>query len=320
MFHLRMYKLLAVVSALALLISACGSSLPQESVIATSVAQTVQAGGGPTATANVPPSQTPGAPTLEATPAAEMTPTSQPTLASAPADPNCAKASLIGEAPPDQTILTPGQFFWKTWTLQNVGTCAWTTEFKLVFWNGDRLGSSISYPLPDDVAPGETKDITIYLQAPDTGGTFTGDWRLKTPWESYFGVGQYDVPISTTVVVGSITPENKRTETVFDVTNVTYDIVRNCIQSNTFYMMTANITTNGPVTVEFSWIQSDGNNRLVERMNFTEATTKSSQRQWVQGNDSNPVQRWVQIIITSPTYQVFPAEKLPPLCEKGSPK
>jgi len=316
-----MYKILAVAIMIALLVPACGPSQPQDSVISTAVAQTVQAGEMLTATSNIPAAtQTPEAPAPEATLPPVVTPTNPPTLVSAPGDPNCAKASLVGENPPDETILTPGQYFWKTWTLQNVGTCTWTTAFELVFWDGDRLGSSISYALDDDVAPGENKDISIYLQAPVTGGTFTGYWRIKTPWESNFGVGQYDAPISASIVVGSITPENKKTETVFGVTNVTYDIVRDCIQSNTYYRMTVNITSSGPLDVNFSWIQSDGNNRLVTRLNFTEAATKSASRLWIQGNESSTNPRWVQVIITDPTYQVIPEQPLPPLCTSGSPK
>src|SRR5262249_55269634 len=154
---------------------------------------------------------------------------------------------------------TPAQYFWKTWTLQNTGTCTWTTAYQLVFWSGDRLGSSISYALPKDVAPGENADITIYLQAPGTGGSFTGFWRIKTPCESNCGVGQYDLPISTSIVVGSLTPESHRTETVFGITSVTYTVERTCAPANTFYTIAASITSNGPMKINFMWVQSDGN-------------------------------------------------------------
>src|SRR5690349_10157277 len=149
----RMYTTFALVSGIALLICACGPS--SQSTIATSVAQTVQAGesltqiaGSETAVVT----NSPEAPVAETPLASAATPTSAATLVSAPGDPNCAKASLVSENPPDQTVLTPGEYFWKTWTLQNTGTCTWTTAYQLVFWSGDRLGSSISYALPDDVA------------------------------------------------------------------------------------------------------------------------------------------------------------------------
>ena len=220
----------------------------------------------------------------------------------------------MSENPPDQTIMTPSQYFWKSWTLQNTGTCTWTTAFQLVFWSGDRLGSSISYALPDDVAPSETTDISIYLQAPETGGAFTGFWRIKTPWGSDFGVGQYDAPISTSIVVGSITPESRKTETVFGITSVTYTVDRTCSAANTFYTITAYISSSGPVEINYMWIQSDGNNDENNRLNFTEATTKTVQREWSQHKDSSQNARWVKVIIDSPTYQEFEEVMLPGLC------
>jgi hypothetical protein len=246
------------------------------------------------------------------TPAA--TPTGQPTLASAPADPNCAKASLVAENPPDKTIMIPGAYFWKTWTLLNTGTCTWTTAFSLIFWDGDRLGSSISYPLSEEVAPGEKKDISIYLQAPATTGSFTGYWRLKTPWNSNFGVGQYDTPISTSIVVGDITPESRKTETVFGVTSVTYTVDRECTPANTIYTITAYISVSGPVRVDFMWIQSDGNNDPHTVYTFKGATTKAFTRTWAQGKGTNPTQRWAQVIVTSPAYQEFDKVPLPDFC------
>lgn len=314
MSDLRISKTRALFISILLLLSACSPS--QESAIATSVAQTVQAGQSLTKNANAPTSTPiPETPSLAATPDSAITPTAAATLISAPADPNCAKASLVSENPPDKTILTPGQYFWKTWTLQNTGTCTWTTAYQLVFWSGDRLGSSISYALPDDVAPGETTDISIYLQAPEAGGEFTGFWRIKTPWASDFGVGQYDAPISTSIMVGSLTPESRKTETVFGITSVTYNIDRTCGSANTFYTITANITSNGPVEINFKWIQSDGNNDENNRLNFTEAATKSVQREWSQHKESASTSRWVQVIVTSPTYQEFDQVPLPEFCK-----
>jgi hypothetical protein len=310
-----MYKILTVVIAITLLLPACGSSQLQDSTISTAVAQTVQAGESLTEVAGIPTlTNAAETPQIDTTLTPPVTPISAATLVSAPPDPNCAKASLVAENPPDQTILTPGTYFWKTWTLQNTGTCTWTTAYQLVFWDGDRMGSSLTYALPDDVAPGETTDITIYLQAPDTGGTFTGSWRIKTPWESNFGVGQYDASISTSIVVGSLTPASRRTETVFGVTSVTYTVDRSCGAANTFYTITAYITTSGPLEINFMWIQSDGNNDPRNELKFTEASTKAVTREWSQHKDTSTNQRWVQVILTNPTYQEFDKVPLPEFC------
>jgi hypothetical protein len=312
---LRVYKILVVVIAIALFVPACGPSQREESTISTAVAQTVQAGESLTKVSILPTAtQTSEALSTETTLTPAVTLTNAPALVSAPADPNCAKGSLVAENPPDQTILTPGEYFWKTWTLQNTGTCTWTTAYQLVFWDGDRLGSSLSYGLTNDVAPGENIDISIYLQAPDTGGTFTGFWRIKTPWESNFGVGQYDAAISTSIVVGSITPESRRTETVFGITSVTYTFERRCGLANTFYTITASISSNGPVDAELMWFQSDGNNDRNISLTFTEAATKTVQREWAHYKYAAPAQEWVQVIVTSPTYREFDKVPIPEYC------
>jgi hypothetical protein len=174
MSDLRIYKTFALLINLALLTSACGAS--QQSAIATSVAQTVQAGESLTEISQTVSSatETSPAPSLETTLTPAVTPTAAATLVSAPSDPNCVKATLVSENPPDGVLFKPGEYFWKTWTLQNTGTCTWTSAYKLVYWNGDLLGGLTSYPLPVEVAPNEQKDITIYLQAPATDGSFTG--------------------------------------------------------------------------------------------------------------------------------------------------
>ena len=201
--NLRSIKRWSLLVSFVLVTSACGSPAQSESAISTAVAQTVQAGQSLTEIAILP-TITPAA-TIETTshfvPA--ITPTSAPTLASAPSDPNCVGANLVGENPPDGAILKPGEYFWKTWTLLNTGTCAWDTTYKLVYWSGDLMGGLISYPLPVDVLPNEQKDISIYLKAPETEGTFTGYWQLQTPWNANFGAGISKDPFYVQIVVSS---------------------------------------------------------------------------------------------------------------------
>jgi hypothetical protein len=225
-----------------------------------------------------------------------------------------ANASLVGETFPDGTILQPGTVFTKTWSIQNSGTCTWDASWQLVFFGGDLMDGVTVYNFPQPAQPGETVEVPIILRAPAQGGQHTGEWMLKSPWGATFGVGQYSVPLTVSVVVGSFTPDSKRTETVFGVTSVTYQVERTCAPANTFYTITANFTSNGPVEVEFFWIQSDGNSDMTNRLTFTEATTKSVQREWSQHKATAPNERWVQVIVESPTYQEFDKVVLPDLC------
>ena len=70
-------------------------------------------------------------------------------------------------------------------------------------------------------------------------------------------------------MVGSGTPENAKTATVFGITNVTYTIERRCTTANTFWHIYVNLTSNGPVDVVFNVSQSDGNGQKKLKMSFT---------------------------------------------------
>ena len=308
----RIYKTLTLLFLITLLVSGCGSPQLDESAMSTAVALTVEAQLFPEGEfVSSSPAPTTSPLPLATLPAATATGTSVPQVAAG----NCtASASLVGETYPDGTIVQPGETFTKLWQIQNNGTCTWDSTWQLIFHSGDLMDGLIVYNFPQPAQPGETVDVPVILKAPAENGAYTGEWMLKSPWGQSFGVGQYSVPMSVSIVVGSGTPENRKTETVFGVTAVTYEVERVCAPANTFYTITAYITSNGPVDVTFTWVQSDGNNQRNNRVEFTEATTKSAQREWSQHKDSSPNPRWAQVVITSPTYHEFDEVVLPDLC------
>lgn len=302
MLDLRKHRILIIATCLTLILSACASPAAQDSAISTAVAQTVQAGESLTQIASLP-SSTPQAIPTEASTALAVTPTSAPTLISAPSDPNCTRATLVSEDPPDGKIFRPGEYFWKTWTLENTGTCTWNASYSLIFWSGDLMGGLASYPLDDDVAPNERKSISIYLKAPDTDGTFTGYWRLATPWNSNFGVG----PGNESFYVSVATSSARRPD--YGVSSVTYSVVREppteCPR-NVRYTVYATITTSGPVDFSYRWIQSDGNSTTVPKLLFfEEAGSITLTREWLVGRGDSPKPKWMQIVIIEPEYQEF---------------
>jgi hypothetical protein len=306
----RIYNTLTFILTITLLV-ACGAPQLDESAMSTAVALTVEAQLFPE---GEPVSPSP-APTITAAPLSspQAAVTGLPTAAVA-AGLCSASASLVGETYPDGTIVQPGETFTKVWQIRNDGTCIWDSTWQLIFYNGDLMDGLTVYNFPQPAQPGQTVDVPVILRAPAENGSYTGEWLLKSPWGQSFGVGQYSVPMSVSIVIGSGTPENRRTETVFGVTAITYQVDRTCAPANTFYTITANITTNGPLDLTFSWVQSDGNNRQNNQLSFTEATTKSSQREWSQHRDSSTNQRWAQVVVTSPTYQEFDKVVLPDLC------
>lgn len=79
---------------------------------------------------------------------------------------------------PDSTPVNPGQSFNKTWQLQNTSSsCTWS-GFTLNFISGSQLGGPPSVSVPT-TGPGQTVNITVSLVAPNTSGTYRGNWQLE---------------------------------------------------------------------------------------------------------------------------------------------
>lgn len=294
-----------------LMMGACSPSASNDSVIATSVAETVQAqdtqrANSTNTAAAIKPTPTP-TPSGPPTPLPTRVPPTAPPPGSANIKP-CYSAQFVSDVTiPDGTIVAPGSSFWKTWSVKNTGSCSWNSSYKFVFMEGDVLGGAYVYNFPTVAAPDQTVEIPIQLFAPADNGSYAGYWKIQAPDKTIFGVGQYDQALSVKVVVGSGTPENNKTATVYGITNVTYTVERRCTTANTFWHIWVNLTSNGPVKVTFSIRQSDGNGQNNIKMNFTDASTQTfDYGEWSQRFTSSTNPRWVKVITTSPTYHEWP--------------
>ena len=311
----RKVHFLSILILFALLLTSCGGAGAESDTIATAVAMTVSAQetvrAQPTVTPEVTepnPTSTSEAVIVTFTPANALTfspPTAPPPIGSG--DP-CLLANLISETIPDGTVMQPGETFWKTWRLKNNGTCTWNNAYKIIYWSGDLMGGLAEYQLPEVVSPGEEVDITLLLKAPESNGNFTSSWKLQSEWGGQFGVGQYDQPFYVQVNVNDSTNPN------YTVANVTYNIVRDpdagCA-TNVWYYVNATITTNGPATVKYQWLQSDGNNTSKNpgpnyTLKFTQADSVTVTRSWSFHLGASPGTKWMQIIIHEPEYQEYP--------------
>ena len=102
----------------------------------------------------------------------------------------CDAAAFVSDVSyPDGSNVSLGSTFTKTWRIQNVGTCTWTTAYSLVFVSGERFGAPAAVSLPGNVAPGQTIDLSINLTAPNSNGRYRGDWKLRNASGVVFGVG-----------------------------------------------------------------------------------------------------------------------------------
>jgi hypothetical protein len=109
---------------------------------------------------------------------------------------------------PDNTIMSQGQAFTKTWRLKNIGTCTWNSSYQLVFDRQDGMGIPSNYSqslTTGSVAPGQEVDVSVNLIAPASSGTYTGYWRFRDPNGVYFGIGGSSSWIVKIKVINSTT-------------------------------------------------------------------------------------------------------------------
>ena len=108
-------------------------------------------------------------------------PTTTPTLDPlAPTKaPTCRDGAVFVEdvTIPDNTNLSQGETFTKTWKLQNSGTCTWT-GYTVAFDSGERMGAPDSIPVPETAAK-STVDISVDLIAPSIDGSYISIFELR---------------------------------------------------------------------------------------------------------------------------------------------
>jgi hypothetical protein len=292
----RTFPLISILTAAAILLSACGSSASNESAIATSVALTVQAQGAATPTP-IPPSAT-IPPNITVVPT--LTPLTTPTTVTTPSANygNCTVANFVDETIPDGAIFKPGETFWKTWRIQNNSSCTWDSTYKLVFWSGDLLGGAYVYNFPQPAIPGQTVEVTILLTAPSLPGSYKGEWKIQTPDKQAFGVGEYDKPLWADIIVS--TDEKQE----FGITSVSYGPVIRTPQAgcatNIFYSVTATISVNGPIKLVMQWQNSDGGRDSKVKLEFTAAGTQTLSHEFSLHLGASPGDKWMRLVQLSP--------------------
>jgi hypothetical protein len=122
-------------------------------------------------------------------PPATNTPTPPPTLPPPTATPGCSdEAQFVSDVTiPDNTVMTPGQNFTKTWRLRNSGSCNWTTAYDAVFVDGNAMGGAAAVPLAGSVPSNSTVDISVSMSAPSTNGTYRATYRMRNDGDVLFG-------------------------------------------------------------------------------------------------------------------------------------
>jgi ABC-type amino acid transport substrate-binding protein len=126
-------------------------------------------------------------PNGHAAPQALSTPTAPPSPTPAP----CTffaryVADLTYDDAAGPPVVQPGQPIDKEWQIMNTGDCAWSPDFRVVYYGGERMGGQ-PISLGRSVAPGERYDVKIMLSAPVTPGTYRSQWGLTDAQGNIFG-------------------------------------------------------------------------------------------------------------------------------------
>lgn len=186
-----------IIYLLIMILAACNmpgqtSSAEQTAIINTSVARTVAARelatSQPTEDLPTQATQTPET-SITDTPQPSVTPipnTATPTATPIP----CNLARFVTDVTiPDGTKLDPGETFKKTWRLKNIGSCAWTSGYDIIFFSGDAMGAPSAVQLTTGIVnTGQSIEVSVNLTAPTTSGTYRGNWQLRDPSDVIFGI------------------------------------------------------------------------------------------------------------------------------------
>lgn len=189
-------KLTITTLIIALLLAGCGGSptttepTPDIALIRTSAAQTVVAQFTLTAAAFTP---VPSIPTNTAAPESTDTAT-VPTAAQATAlvtgtagtsvalcDSLSYDVATVDVNVPDNTVMSPGQDFIKTWKVKNNGSCEWGAGYVLAYAGYTDQMSGQFVALTDVIQPGEEVEVSVQFKAPSQAGTYLSAWQMRNP-------------------------------------------------------------------------------------------------------------------------------------------
>ncbi len=121
--------------------------------------------------------------------------TPQPTASQTPSMTNTPEpcnlaGNVIDVTYSDGTKVDADSIFIKTWRITNYGTCTWTSGYSLVFSDGDRMDAPGSVQLTTGtVVKGNSVDVSVQLTAPHAKGTYRGNYKLRAPDGTIFGIG-----------------------------------------------------------------------------------------------------------------------------------
>ena len=175
-----------------LLLTACGGTTtpdqptPDVAAVRTSAASTVEARFTLTAAAFTP---TPSVPTD--TPEPDSTATETEVSAAVVTNEEGTPVELcdslgydittVDVNVPDNTIMSPGQDFIKTWLVENNGACPWGAGYALTYAGYTDQMSGQFIAMTEVIQPGQEVEVSVQFKAPDVAGEYLSAWTMRNP-------------------------------------------------------------------------------------------------------------------------------------------
>ena len=212
----------------------------------------------------------------------------------------CDRASFVQDVTiPDGTEIAAGATFQKIWRLQNTGSCTWTSNYQIVFDQGNILGAAAVTSMPASVAPGQTVDIPISMIAPTINGSYSGYWKILNPSGTAFGVGAS----GTTDIYVNI---NVATGTSFAVSHIIMNVSNGSVTTTCPpgypFTLYAQIETTLPGDVTYNWVFSNGTTSSQQTITIDSSLTQTVSTTFNPGANGT---YWAEIFDGSPNNQYF---------------
>lgn len=170
-------------------------------------------------------------------------------------------AEYLGDDGLDGTIYTPNIAFTKTWTVKNIGTCTWDSQYMVYQVSGELMTQQPGYwlvPQGKTVAPGQTVDVQVGMTSPPANGTYRSDWGLKNADGEVISIAgsTRNHTFYVELRVSDGTDKGKVTASTIDI-SLEQGSGEACT-ANATYFVHVSISTDGPVTVPYEIRSSAG--------------------------------------------------------------
>lgn len=204
---------------------------------------------------------------------------------------------------PDNSVYKPGDTFTKIWQLTNGGSATWSSDFKLVFVNGDLMGAT-TVTLGHTVAPNQTVDVSVNLVAPATDGTYQGNFMLQTNSGNSFGFGAAaDQAFWVKIIV------RHNFQVTAATVNASPSTYTGACPAN--ISLSASITSTGAGTVTYYFVTSAGNSSTSSITFGNAEIITSTAISWPVTSSGSLT---VHVYIDAPNHQDFSPITIPVTC------